>query len=204
MLNRIADDQFAIGAESAPFAQALADHLRATGDWVDVVPGIDSVVARFDAATMDGESAKASLVAAMDAFEFESSVAGPIVEIPVHYGGEDGPDLAGLCDRLGISESEFVNEHTSDVFPVEMVGFTPGFAFIGGLPEQLRVPRRTEPRPQVPAGSVAVADSRTGLYAMASPGGWSIVGRTDLTLFDPHAEDPFLLSPGMRVRFVAS
>ena len=138
-----------------------------------------------------------------DQFEFVSSTAGPTVEIPVYYGGADGPDLSELCAGLGITEVEFIELHTAQPYPVEMVGFTPGFAFIGGLQEQLRVPRRTEPRQSVPAGSVAVADSRTGLYAMSSPGGWNIVGRTDLQLFDPAAKQPFLLSPGMRVRFVA-
>ena len=84
-----------------------------------------------------------------------------------------------------------------------MVGFTPGFAFIGGLDERLRVPRRKEPRQCVPAGSVGIADERTGLYALASPGGWTLIGRTAYPLFDATAEQPFALSPGMRVRFRA-
>lgn len=204
MLDRVADDLFSIDAESAPYAQALSDHLRASGEWLEVVPGIDSVVVRFDALRTDGEEITERLRSALDNFSYLPSVDGPVVEIPVHYGGEDGPDLGELCAGLGISESEFIELHTAESYPVEMVGFTPGFAFVGDLQEQLRVPRRAEPRPTVPAGSVAVADSRTGIYALASPGGWSIVGRTGMTLFDPTAEEPFLLSPGMRVRFVAS
>lgn len=204
MLARIADDQFSIDAESAPIAQALCDYLRVSGDWIEVVPGIDSVVVRFDALQTNGSEVEAQLRAACDKFEFAPSTEGSVVDIPVHYGGVDGPDLNELCVGLGISEAEFIALHTAQPYPVEMVGFTPGFAFVGELQEQLRVPRRAEPRPSVPAGSVAVADSRTGLYAMSSPGGWNIVGRTDLKLFDPAAEEPFLLSPGMRVRFVAS
>ena len=85
-----------------------------------------------------------------------------------------------------------------------MVGFTPGFTFIGGLDEKLRVPRREQPRQRVPAGSVGIADGRTGLYAMASPGGWTLIGRTDHKLFDATAAQPFALEPGMRVRFRAA
>ena len=84
-----------------------------------------------------------------------------------------------------------------------MVGFTPGFAFVGGLEECFHIPRRTEPRQRVAAGSVGIADGRTGLYALASPGGWNIIGRTPYPLFDPGAGDPFALKAGMRVRFVA-
>lgn len=204
MLARIADDLFSIDAESAPFAQALSDHLRATGEYLEVVPGISSVVVRFDAFAKDCGEVEARLRSACDGFEYRVAEEGPVVEIPVHYGGEDGPDLAELCTGLGISEAEFIQLHTAESYPVEMVGFTPGFAFVGGLQGQLRVPRRAEPRASVPAGSVAVADSRTGLYAMLSPGGWNIVGRTDLKLFDPTADEPFLLSPGMRVRFVVA
>lgn len=204
MPTRIADDQFSIDSDSAPFAQALADHLRSSGEWVDVVPGIDSVVVQFDAAKTDARDARRLIEHACDEFRFHPGDDGALVEITVRYGGEDGPDLAELCANLGISESEFIEQHTGQAYLVEMVGFTPGFAFIGGLPKSLQAPRRAAPRQQVPAGSVAVADSRTGLYAMASPGGWNLVGRTDMTLFDPHADDPFPISPGMRVRFVAT
>ena len=86
---------------------------------------------------------------------------------------------------------------------MDMIGFTPGFAFIGGLDECFRVPRRKEPRQRVAAGSVGIADGRTGLYAMASPGGWNIIGRTPHQLFDATAEDPFVLRAGMQVRFKA-
>ncbi|MEL7185393.1 MAG: 5-oxoprolinase subunit PxpB [Pseudomonadota bacterium] len=203
MLTRIADDQFSIDAESAPFAQALADHLRVSGAWLDVVPGINSVVVQFDAGRTKADDAERLIDVAYADFEYRPTDDGPLIEIPVRYGGEDGPDLEPLCADLGISKTEFIEQHTGQAYPVEMVGFTPGFAFIGGLPTSLHAPRRSAPRQQVPAGSVAVADSRTGLYALASPGGWNLVGRTDMTLFDPHGEDPFPISPGMRVRFVA-
>ena len=104
----------------------------------------------------------------------------------------------------GLSQDEVIAIHAGGEYVVEMVGFTPGFAFIGGLDERLWVPRRSEPRQRVPAGSVGIAGERTGLYAMASPGGWTLIGRTPMTLFDPGAEQPFALAPGMRVRFRAA
>ena len=182
--------------------QALAVQIQQSGQWLDVVPGIDSVVVRFDVARIDPDDAERRLRKIVDRGIEPLTIPEQLVEIPVAYGGSDGPDLESLCKSLGITQPEFVALHTAKEFPVELVGFTPGFAFIGELQSQLRVPRRKEPRQSVPAGSVAIADSRTVLYALSSPGGWNIVGRTSVKLFDPSAENPFLLSPGMRVRFV--
>lgn len=204
MPDRLADDQFSIKVASAAYAQALADHIRQAASWLDVVPGVDSVVVRFDASRDDASVARQHIVAASQRFSFDAIDTGTSITIPVQYGGDSGPDLAGICSQIGISESEFIELHTAMAYPVEMLGFTPGFAFIGGLQEKLRVPRRREPRQRVPAGSVAIADSRTGLYALASPGGWNIVGHTDAALFDPDRDDPFLVAPGMRVRFTAT
>ena len=126
-----------------------------------------------------------------------------LLEIPVVYGGEFGPDFEDLCRQLGLSRDEFISLHTGIEYRVDMVGFTPGFAFIGGLDERLHAPRRKEPRQRVEAGSIGIADGRTGLYALASPGGWSLVGRTPAKLFDAEAMEPFMLRAGMRIRFHA-
>jgi len=184
-------------------AQALAVQIQQSDQWLDVVPGIDSVVVRFDAARIDPDVAEHRLRKIID--RRIEIIASPeqAIEIPVAYGGSNGPDLEPLCSSLGITQSEFVSLHTAKEYPVELVGFTPGFAFIGELQAQLSVPRRKEPRQTVPAGSVAIAGSRTGLYALSSPGGWNVVGRTSLRLFDPAVANPFVLSPGMRVRFRA-
>ena len=124
-----------------------------------------------------------------------------IVRIPVVYGGEFGPDLDELCQDLGISQDAFVEKHTGREYVVDMVGFTPGFAFVGGLDSELEVPRRKDPRQRVAAGSIAIAGGRTGMYAVASPGGWNLVGRTPYALFDARAADPFPIRAGTRIRY---
>ena len=198
-----ADDLFSVCVAGPGEAQALAAHLRSTGVWLEAVAGIDTVVVRFDAATCDASIAQQRLREALTAEVPSLPDSGELLEIPVAYGGQHGPDLDALCTTLGISEAEFIALHSGSDFRVDMVGFTPGFAFVGGLDASLHVPRRKEPRQRVEAGSIGIADGRTGIYALASPGGWNIVGRTPVKLFDADAEDPFPIRPGMRIRFQA-
>ncbi len=203
MLTRSGDDLFSVTTESPQDAQALANQLRDSGDWLEVIPGIDSVVLQFDAATYDGDDVRQTIESALAAGIEPLQISQSLVEIPVIYGGEYGPDLNALCEKIGLSADDVIALHTGREYTVDMIGFTPGFAFIGNLDERLRVPRRKEPRQRVEAGSVGIADERTGLYAMASPGGWTIIGRTPSRLFDPNAEQPFVLGAGTRVRFTA-
>jgi inhibitor of KinA len=203
VLIRCGDDLFSVATESPQEAQALARQLRDSGDWREVTPGIDSVVVQFDAAARDGDDVRQAIESVLAKGIEPLQASQSLVEIPVVYGGEYGPDLDALCEATGMSANDVIALHTGREYTVDMVGFTPGFAFIGELDERLRVPRRKEPRQRVEAGSVGIADGRTGIYAMASPGGWTIVGRTPHTLFDPHAEQPFALSAGTRVRFRA-
>ena len=203
MLTRCGDDLFSIAVARPEDAQALAAQLRTADFWLDVVPGIDSVVTRFDAMKTSARDARSAIEEVLGKGIGPLDIGDELVEIPVMYGGEFGPDLEELSAATGLSPDEIIALHAGREYRVEMVGFTPGFAFIGGLDERLRVPRRKEPRPCVPAGSVGIADARTGLYAMASPGGWTLIGRTPYTLFDATAEQPFKLAPGMRVRFRA-
>jgi KipI family sensor histidine kinase inhibitor len=130
-------------------------------------------------------------------------VAGRLVEIPVAYGGEHGPDLADVAAHTGLTPAEVVRRHSAGEYIVYLLGFLPGFAFMGGLPPELATPRRAEPRTAVPARSVGIGGEQTGIYPLVSPGGWQLIGRTSLELFDPTAESPTLLRPGDRVRFVA-
>lgn len=130
-----------------------------------------------------------------------SAISRTPIEIEVSYGGEYGPDLAEVAKRLQLPENEVIRLHTATLYTVFMIGFLPGFPYLGPLPEPLRLPRRDTPRLRVPAGSVAIAGSQTGIYPQASPGGWHLIGRTDVRLFDPGARPPAYLQPGMRVRF---
>ena len=133
-----------------------------------------------------------------DALEPESRE----ISIPVIYGGEAGPDLGDVARHSGLSEKQVVELHSSVEYMVWFLGFQPWFPYFGGLPEQLAMPRRAEPRVLVPAGSVGIGGSQTGIYPLATPGGWQLLGRTPLALFDPNREEPVLLRSGDRVRFV--
>lgn len=124
------------------------------------------------------------------------------VEIPVIYGGAGGPDLAAVARHSGLSEKQVVELHASVEYVVWFLGFQPGFPYLGNLPEALHMPRRAEPRLQVPAGSVGIGGAQTGIYPLSTPGGWQLIGLTPLKLFDPMREPPVLLRPGDSVRFV--
>ncbi len=125
-----------------------------------------------------------------------------VVEIPTRYGGEDGPDLEFVARHNGLSPAEVIAIHTSRPWRVFMLGFTPGFPYIGPLPPSIAAPRLSTPRAHVPIGSVGIAGRQTGIYPRESPGGWQLIGRTDVVLFDPTREPPVLLMPGDQVRFV--
>lgn len=123
----------------------------------------------------------------------------PLVEVPTRY---DGPDLEDVARRWDMTVAETVATHTSAELVVAFCGFAPGFAYCTGLPGHLAVPRHHDPRPRVPAGSVGLAGEFTGVYPTPSPGGWRLLGRTDLVLWDPERDQPATLAPGTRVRFV--
>lgn len=129
-------------------------------------------------------------------------VAQSTVEIPVHYGGEYGPDLEHVARQAGIPAPEVIRLHASAEYTVYMIGFTPGFPYLGGLPAGLATPRRASPRHAVPAGSVGIGGSQTGIYPLETPGGWQIIGRTHERLFRPELDPPTLLRIGDRVRFI--
>ncbi len=125
-----------------------------------------------------------------------------VVEIPVCYGGEFGADLAFVAQHNGQSLDEVIRLHSSMLYPVYMLGFSPGFAYMGGLHKAIATPRLSTPRTRVPVGSVGIAGEQTGIYPIATPGGWQLIGRTPVRLFDPQRDPPALLHPGDRVRFV--
>ncbi len=125
-----------------------------------------------------------------------------LVEIPTLYGGEFGPDLSFVAEHNGLSVEEVIQIHSGATYLVYMLGFSPGYVYLGGLPEAIATPRLSTPRTLVPAGTVALAGQQTGIYPIATPGGWRLIGRTPLKLFDPQHDPPTLLQAGERVRFV--
>lgn len=132
------------------------------------------------------------------------SVYGRVVRIPVCYGGEYGPDLSFVAEHSGISEEELIRRHTSPTYLVYMLGFLPGFAYLGGMDESIACPRLLSPRTKIPAGSVGIAGTQTGIYPLDSPGGWQLIGRTPEKMFSLQGEETkFCLSAGDRVQFYA-
>jgi 5-oxoprolinase (ATP-hydrolysing) subunit B len=144
----------------------------------------------------------------VDPTEVDTAEADPIeraepIVVPTRYGGADGPDLAEVAERCGCSPDEVVARHVDRLYRVFMVGFMPGFAYLGPLDARLRLPRRASPRLRVPAGSVAIAGEQTAVYPLETPGGWWIIGRSALRVFDADREPPTLFDVGRPVRFEA-
>jgi KipI family sensor histidine kinase inhibitor len=125
-----------------------------------------------------------------------------MVQIPVCYGGDFGIDLTFVAEHVGLSEQQVIELHSATRYLVHFLGFSPGFGYLGGLPKQLECPRLESPRLTVAAGSVGIAGAQTGVYPIDSPGGWRIIGRTPLRMFDPLADAPTRLEPGDMVEFL--
>lgn len=179
----------------------LADALRARQSYRDIVPGMNNLTVVFDPLRQDGDAVLAELATLWQAAA-SAALSPRLVEIPVQYGGEGGPDLAEVARHTGLSEAGVIAAHSAASYVVFFLGFQPGFAYMGGLPEALATPRRAEPRLSVPAGSVGIGGAQTGIYPAASPGGWQLIGHSDAILFDPQRAQPSLLLPGDNVRFV--
>jgi inhibitor of KinA len=126
-----------------------------------------------------------------------------VVEVPVCYGGEFGPDLARVAAQAKLSPDDVIKRHTKAEYLVHLIGFAPGFPYLGGLPKELRTPRHPKPRMAVPPGSVGIGGEQTGIYPVTTPGGWNLIGRTPLRVFRPEENPPVLLSAGDRVKFRA-
>ncbi|CAB3962030.1 allophanate hydrolase [Burkholderia cenocepacia] len=179
---------------------AVAEAARAWPDVIDVVPGMNNLTIVFDALATTADSLTPALRDAWETADVEHAD-GREVEIPVEYGGAAGPDLPAVAAHTGLSADEVVARHAAGAYVVFFVGFQPGFAYLGGLDAALHMPRRAAPRLEVPAGSVGIGGAQTGIYPATSPGGWQLIGRTSLVLFDPARPQPTLLLPGDRVRF---
>ncbi len=182
------------------FCQAL-ERLHPVGV-TEIVPAYAAVTVHFDPTVTTMAALIEALSSIPEGAGEEAAQDAPLIEIPVCYGGAFGPDMASVMAHTGLSEQEIVARHSGGDYLIYMLGFTPGFPYMGGMDESLATPRLKTPRTAIPAGSVGIAGGQTGVYPIASPGGWQLIGRTPLKLFDLGREQPFLLQAGARVRFV--
>lgn len=183
---------------------ALARHIREQAPaWLeDLIPAYASlaVVLRIDAVEARTQ-ARDWLVACVESPQPPDEAIAEPVEVPVLYGGDAGPDLPAMAEALGLSVEGIIQRHANGDYLVAMLGFAPGFPYLLGLDPALAMPRLDSPRTSVPAGSVGIGGHQTGVYPRAGAGGWRLLGRTPLQLFDARREQPALLQPGDRVRF---
>lgn len=169
---------------------------------LDVIPAYRSLSLRYDPLLTSLERLSLALEE-LEGHLREVEIPPPrVVEIPVLYGGEQGPDLGFVAAHGGMTPEDVVAIHAGTDYPIYMIGFTPGFCYLGGLDTRIATPRRETPRTLLPGGSVGIAEAQTGVYPVDSPGGWQIIGRTPLRLFAPERENPFLYEAGDRIRFV--
>jgi inhibitor of KinA len=182
---------------------AFAEVVR-TRTWegvLDVVPTYRSVTIHVDPLCLDLNTLMDRLLNLPFALPQETTSSGSHHTIPVLYGGEGGPDLEDVAAHAKMSSVDVIRLHSSIQYRVYMLGFNPGFPYLGSVPEALAISRLATPRTRVPAGSVGIADRQTGIYPTATPGGWRLIGRTPIELYRPREMKPFLFSPGDMVRF---
>lgn len=181
---------------------AVAELARTLPNVQEVVVGMNNFTVYYDIFA-DSKQLIESLNSFWESYQAQSAQTPRCVEIPVHYGGEFGEDLFEVAQFHHTTPEEIIRRHTEPTYTVFMIGFQAGFPYLNGLPENLHTPRRDVPRTKVPAGSVGIGGSQTGIYPFTSPGGWQLLGRTELSLFDIQQSPPTLLSAGDNVRFVA-
>ena len=169
----------------------------------DFLPTYRSALVFYDPLAVSAAELQDALTGLLESADEDADAAREVVHIPALYGGDMGPDIGFVARHAGLTEREVVGMHSGVDYLVYMMGFSPGFAYLGGLDPRLATPRLQSPRAEIPAGAVGIAEAQTGVYPVASPGGWQLIGRTPVDLFDPGREPPALLSAGDYVRFVA-
>ena len=186
---------------------AAVERLRSTDTrFGRAVPAYASVLVPFDPVAVDSDEAGGVVARLLTELAGEPAAPEPsaLVEIPVRYGGDDGPDLADVAALNDLRPSDVIELHAGTEYRVFFLGFAPGFAYLGPVSAQIATPRLAAPRERIPAGSVGIAGQGTAVYPFALPGGWRIIGRTELAMWDLRRNSPALLRPGDRVRFVPS
>lgn len=181
-----------------------AQALRLQAIWQEIVPSYKSILCVFDMAAITMKAAQKILEKTVSQLPKAPKSTGKLIEIPVVYGGRYGPDMKAIKKSSGLTQSEIIDIHSGQDYRVCMMGFIPGFCFLSEIPAVLQHPRHATPRAHVPAGSVGIAGWQTGIYGLDSPGGWQIIGRTPLKLFDKTRENLFLMEAGDTLRFIPS
>ena len=169
---------------------------------IDLVPTYRSLMVYYDPMAITAEQLQINIEQADQNPENDEPADQRVVHVPTLYGGKYGPDLDFVAQHAGLTTEEVVRIHSATDYLTYMMGFSPGFPYLGGLSGKLTTPRLETPRTEIPVGSVGIAESQTGVYTVASPGGWRLIGRTPMRLFDPGADPPSLLKAGDYVRFV--
>lgn len=169
---------------------------------IELIPSYRSILINFDATVISIPKLK---IIASEHYSNLKNIALPepkTIEIPTLYGGEYGPDIEFVAKNAKLTIEEVINIHTKNIYPIYMIGFTPGFPYLKGLDEQLNTPRLKTPRTSISEGSVGIADNQTGIYPVKSPGGWQIIGRTPIKLFSPNNKNPFIFNIGDNIKFI--
>jgi len=169
---------------------------------IEAVPAYATLLVHYDPLVLSFTQIKNILREKVTQIQENESRKPRLVEVPVRYGGELGPDLESVASHCGLRVEDVIRIHSEKIYTVYMMGFTPGYPYMGKLDDALIMPRLETPRTRVPAGTVAIAGSQTGIYSIESPGGWNLIGWTPLELFDPNSDSPFLFAPGDEVKFI--
>ena len=185
--------------------RAMASHLseKLPQGVEEIIPTYCSLILVYDPIETCPDTLIPELTAMDTGLDDKSLPEPDVVELPVCYHPDLGPDLTHVAGVHGLTPEEVVDIHTGSFYPIYMIGFTPGFPYLGGLDERLHTPRLSSPRTHVPAGSVGIANNQTGIYPIASPGGWQLIGQCPVKLFDPESETPILLKAGSLLKFRA-
>lgn len=168
---------------------------------VELVPTYCTLMIVYNPLTIGYTELKQAVEKLLGQLSAVSTSEKEVIEIPVLYGGEYGPDLQEVAAVHNMTEAEVIRCHAEPEYPIYMLGFVAGFPYLGGMNEAIATPRKQSPRLKIPAGSVGIAGGQTGIYSVESPGGWQIIGRTPLKLYDPDLEEPILLRAGQYVKF---
>lgn len=187
--------------ETSQRIHTLMDNLRGLNVFSDIVPGYDSLLAQYDPRVLPSAKAADIINVALTTPGPSSQNPSPIIDVPICYESEYGPDMDAACGRLKLTRDEIITLHSAPIYTVCMLGFIPGFTFLSAADKRLHMPRHDSPRARVPAGSVGIANWQTGIYGLASPGGWQILGRTPWALFTPQSDVIFRFKAADRIRF---